>query len=97
MACNLLILNPACCNPAARAARASGVPIPASTNAQPFSPTRAYILTERNGNGIGTVIFQVEGATSRVTGSGSSCQRRCSDEACCMIEGYPLCYDLVSC
>src|SRR6266700_3868269 len=66
------MLSSARCSAAVSAARASGVPIPASTSVQPSFPASAYILTVRSGKGIGNVNFQIPGTTSRASGSGSS-------------------------
>src|SRR6266702_757784 len=66
------MLSSARCSAAVSAARASGVPIPASTSVQPSFPASAYILTVRSGKGMGSVNFQIPGTTSRASGSGSS-------------------------
>ncbi len=46
-----------------------------------------YIQSDK---GMGTVIFQMPGATSRASGNGWSARRCCAGEGCCIIRGYPL-------
>src|SRR5579883_1586282 len=47
-----------------------------------------YIQSDK---GMGTVIFQMPGATSRASGNGWSARRCCAGEGCCIIRGYPCC------
>src|SRR5436309_744627 len=86
MVFNVSILSPALCKAAVKAVRASGMPMPVSTRAHPLLPTSAYMLTVRNGKGIGRVIFQMPGATSRAAGNGSGCRVGCSGKGCCIEE-----------
>src|SRR4051812_10623258 len=86
MVSNVSILSPAFCKAAVRAVRASGMPMPVSTKVQPWLPVSAYMLTVRNGKGIGSVIFQMPATTSRASGNGSGCRAGCPGKDCCIEE-----------